>query len=228
MAKPYATLQKAIDQGFLIADLGYGDSGPVVIRNNVTSLYIRGIGLYSTFGPVTIDPSINAFALYDTGYRSFHLLTSIDTRRVGMDSSPLTLYGVVVIGDVICSGSTGATTGANGTNAAGLTLEGVCDITGSVYSDGGIGADGDSGTVGGNGGNAGGVVVSGPVEIAGAMSSVGGAGGADGGMGPGSAGTNGSANITGGLVIPTPSLGGNVPVILASIVNGIFYANTYP
>lgn len=226
--KPYQTIQKAMNSEAELIDLGNGTFGDLVVSASNFALWIRGIGTYSQIGNVTISPSLASnVQIYDVGYRSF-TINSISTKIAGSASKDVILYGVVVSTDVIVSGSAGATTGANGTNSGNATLEGVCHVAGGVYADGGAGADGDGGTVGGDGGNAGGVGITGPVEIGGTLSAIGGAGGADGGMGPGNAGTNGSSSITAGLSIPTPTLGGNLPGVVASTINGIFYANTYP
>lgn len=192
---PWATIQKAVDEGKTIIILGEGNAGSISVS---TDIFITIIGLGKSVSFVSgvsatgVDGDIT---IYDGGHWTFAVTGNIISfpSSAGEPSGDIVLRQVYAAGnDVNSQGSIGGSTGQQGGNAGNIDLE-DCYVA-SVSAGGGQGASGDCSTLSGNGGNGGNVNLL-RTWVSATVNGTGGQPGSDGGGGSGSPGADGICDV---------------------------------
>lgn len=199
---PFATFQKAVDEGFRVLDFGTNpfdsDFGSCLYVGGNLTLHIRGCGDDVTTLRTLTVPNGN-LSLHDIGSYSFRIYASsgiaairaYDAAAPGSSGHQVSLNGVLVDGDVQAIGIAGAGDSPGNTGGRGGTVvlsRGARVQGGNIYVFGGEGSAGDGSNPGGNGGVGGSVLVE--DSWCNYIYASGGGGGADNGAGAG-VGANG-------------------------------------
>lgn len=238
IAKPYLTAQKAIDQSFRFLDIGANcNAGDIEFDTHGTELlYVRGFGEYSVIEYIANRDDTQGYPLtiWDVGIMSVQVTGLINSYASGIEAAPgggIVCYNVWCLG-VASYGISGPPSipQANGGNGGNITIYGPSRIgIDGLQCNGGDGSPTTNDDAPGyNGGNAGNITLIGDVIVAGtSVYCPGGAAGTNAGMGgPGSPGSDGGITLRQTPDIPTPTP--NTATVCSAIINGVFYANSYP
>jgi len=224
--KPYATCQKAVDEGFTVLDRGVGADAGITLGGGDVTLSVRGCGIYRSSIAFIRNPG-GTTTVYDIAGNSI-LLSEINTApaspsgttRAGGNQN---LYNVV-FGNLIADGSSGLSSGdpiADGGAGGVISLYG--NFSGAnVATSGGAGGGGDGSNPSGSGGAAGQIIFDGPGIVTDAITCLPGSPGSDGGGGTGSDGSPGAIYCRRGCSVPTPSLGVGSLIVTGATVGGHF------
>lgn len=217
LAKPWATLQKAVTEGRTLIILGPGDVGELTLpATKVLTVH--------PLGGVTIGAIYTGgydLSLYNAGSGNQGTLQMgavyANGAGDGAAGGSLALYNLYITGAVSAGGQSGSI-GGNGGNGGQISLF-DCTLVSTLSATGGPGGSGTEIGLGGNGGNGGTIYINPGCIIMGTIESNGGAEGADAGTGAGSMGAPGTINAQQSQ-ITTPIYGSLNAV--ACVVDGVF------
>jgi hypothetical protein len=214
-AAPWATIQKAVNEGKSIILLGEGAAGNISVTGSL-DITITGLGMgVSTVGSISASANIT---VQDGGQWSFRVVGNVQSTPLVQSAAGGTIILKKVYIDSFSVSSAGAVgaAAANGGNGGDISLE-DCYVL-NLTSSGGTGGDGDGCSAAGSGGNGGSVSLL-RTWVLGSTSCIAGGAGTNNGGGDGSPGTNGSATVLWSNLNADPA-DVDSSTVHASLVNG--------